>query len=103
MYIITYYLYLIMNFYLFLNSQPGFHHATSFTVRPESSSMELTSPRVISENHGAAVQDGHSFQSNWSVSGRTEMPEAGFRKIDGHDSSIMVNPSQGGDTLFREI
>ncbi|ESR46868.1 hypothetical protein CICLE_v10003334mg [Citrus x clementina] len=79
------------------NISAGFHHATSFTVRPEISSMELSSPRVISENHGAAVQDGHSFQSNWSVSGRTEMPEAGFRKIDGHDSSIMVNPSQGGN------
>ena len=62
--------------------------------------MELVSPRVVSENHGTA---GHSFQSNWSVSGHKEMPDVGVRKMDPHDSNIMVNPSQGGDNSSIEI
>ncbi|KAJ0025677.1 hypothetical protein Pint_08654 [Pistacia integerrima] len=78
-------------------SQPGKHHASPYTVRPEGSSMELVSPRVISENHGTGVQGGHSFQSNWPVSTRAEIPEVGVRKIDGHDNNIMLNPSQGGN------
>lgn len=61
--------------------------------------MELTSPRIISENHGT----GHSFQSNWSVSGRAEMPEIGVRKIDSHDGNMVVNPSQGCNTSFDDI
>ncbi|KAL5844711.1 hypothetical protein ACOSQ4_010669 [Xanthoceras sorbifolium] len=78
-------------------SHPGKHHSAPFTVRPEGSSMELVSPRVVSETHGTAGQGGHSFQSNWSVSGHPEMPEIGVRKMDAHDSNLMVNPSQGGN------
>ncbi|KAK9271180.1 hypothetical protein L1049_026769 [Liquidambar formosana] len=77
-------------------SQPGNHHATPFTMKPESSQLELVSPRIKPENHGTTVQTGHAFQSSWAVSGCTDMSEVGERKVDCFDNNIMVDPSQGG-------
>ncbi|KAL6216684.1 hypothetical protein ACLB2K_009904 [Fragaria x ananassa] len=70
--------------------------ATPFTAKHESHPMELVSPRVNSENQGNSVQSGYMFQSNRAVTGSTEMLEAGTRRVDGYDSNIAVNPTQGG-------
>lgn len=75
------------------------HHPGPYSVRPDSHSMELVSPRVTSENHGTAAQGGHPFQSNRAVSGGTEMSEVGLRKADGGDVNMVVDPSHGGDML----
>ncbi|KAJ9674235.1 hypothetical protein PVL29_023657 [Vitis rotundifolia] len=75
-------------------SQPGKPHA--FTKKSESSTLELVSPRVKLENHGTALQSGHGFQSNWAVSGSTEMPEVGVRKTDGYDNSMVAGLPSGG-------
>ncbi|KAG2699014.1 hypothetical protein I3843_07G173000 [Carya illinoinensis] len=75
-------------------SQPGKQHPAPFSMKNESSSMELVSPRMKLDNHANTVHCGYSFQSNWAVSG--EMPEVGGRKVDGYDSSAGLDPSQGG-------
>lgn len=60
--------------------------------------MELISPRLKSDNHGAVAQGGHAFLSNRAISGCTEMPEVGTRQIDGSDINMVVETSQGGET-----
>ncbi|KAF3952948.1 hypothetical protein CMV_021559 [Castanea mollissima] len=77
-------------------SQPGKHHPAPFPVKHESSSRELVSPRMKPDNHMNTAQGGYSFQSNWAVSGSTEMPEIGARKVDGYDNKAVIDPSQGG-------
>lgn len=77
-------------------SQPGKHHPAPFSVKHESSSMDHVSPRMKPDNHLNTGQGGYSFQSNWAVSGCTEMPEVGLRKVDGYDNKVVVDPSQGG-------
>lgn len=77
-------------------SQQRMHHPGPYSVRPDSHSMELVSPRVTSENHATAAQGGHPFQSNRAVSGGTEMSEVGLRKADGGDVNMVVDPSHGG-------
>lgn len=74
--------------------------ATPFTVKHESYSRELVSPRLKSENQGNSVQSGYMFQSNRAVTGSTEILEAGTRKVDGYDGNLAVNSTQGGDHLF---
>lgn len=65
--------------------------------------MDHVSPRMKPDNHLNIGQGGYSFQSNWAVSGCTEIPEVGLRKVDGYDNKVVVDPSQGGDKLFIEI
>lgn len=83
-------------------SQPGKHHPAPFPVKHESSSRELVSPRMKPDNHINTAQGGYSFQSNWAVSGSTEMPEIGVRKVDGYDNKVVVDPSQGGSSGTAE-
>lgn len=65
--------------------------------------MELVSPRMKLENHGMALQSGHGFQSNWAVSGCTEMSEVGVRKTDGSDNNMVVGLPPGGETIHIQI
>lgn len=74
----------------------GNHHATPLKIKPESSPLELVSPRIKPENNGTALQPGHAFRSTWTVSGSTDMPEIGVRKYDCYDDSMIVDPSHGG-------
>ncbi|PON91107.1 Splicing factor-like protein [Trema orientale] len=80
-------------------SQQRMHLPTSFSVRPEGHSMELVSPGVKSENHGTVAQGGHAFLSNRAISGCSEMPEVGTRKVDGSDINMVMDASQGGNHL----
>ncbi|XWS24124.1 hypothetical protein CRYUN_Cryun28dG0073900 [Craigia yunnanensis] len=64
-----------------------------------SSSMELVSPKLRVENHGAAAPGAHPFQSNWPASGCTEMPEGGVRKVDGYDNNLIADPEPGGGAV----
>lgn len=86
-----------------LNSQPGKHHPAPFSIKHESSSMELVSPRIKPDNHATTAQGGYSFQSNWAVSGCVEMPEVGVRKVDGYENNMVLDPSQGGDILLIDF
>ena len=86
-----------------MNSQPGKHIPAPFPVKHESSSRELVSPRMKPDNHINTAQGGYSFQSNWAVSGSTEMPEIGARKVDGYENKVVVDPSQGGDKLYIKM
>ncbi|KAA8537846.1 hypothetical protein F0562_027574 [Nyssa sinensis] len=77
-------------------SQPGKHHVSSLSVKPENSTLELVSPRINPENRVTTMQSGHAFHSNWNAFGCMEAPEVGVRKVDSYDNNPIVNPSQGG-------
>ncbi|OVA09366.1 RNA recognition motif domain [Macleaya cordata] len=77
-------------------SQPGRHNSTPFISQSESTAHELVSPGIQLDNRGTTVQGGHPFQSNWPVSGYTEMLDVGTRKVEnigGYDNNMAVDLS----------
>ncbi|KAH6832738.1 nucleic acid binding protein [Perilla frutescens var. hirtella] len=54
-------------------SNPAMHHGPAPLVRPDVSSLELTSPRMSQENCGPSVQTAHAFQSTWTGGGIMEV------------------------------
>ncbi|PIN03126.1 hypothetical protein CDL12_24344 [Handroanthus impetiginosus] len=58
-------------------SEPAKHHGAAPLVRPDVSSLDLTSPRVSQENCGPMMQTSHSFQSNWTAGGVVEVGRTG--------------------------
>lgn len=62
---------------LCLISNPAKHHVTAPLVRPDSSSMELPSPRISQENHGPMMQTPHVFPSTWTGGGVMEVGRTG--------------------------
>ena len=81
-----------------LYSKPGHQNTVSFSVKPEMNSMELVSPRIISENHTSGMQSAPLPHSNWHFPGSREMSEVGARKPDGYDN-LSQDPHQGGSVL----
>ncbi|KAF8410212.1 hypothetical protein HHK36_002734 [Tetracentron sinense] len=73
-------------------SQSRDHHTAPFLLKSESTTHELVSPRVKLENRGTTMQSGHAFQSNWTVSGYTDMLEVGGRNVENVD--MVANLSQ---------
>ncbi|KAL6511544.1 hypothetical protein OROGR_021141 [Orobanche gracilis] len=78
------------NFFQLEFSNSAKHHATASLLRPNSSSLELTSPRISQGNSGPMMQTAYTYQSTWSGGGisevgRTEQslmygkPESGMR------------------------
>ncbi|KAL0291066.1 UNVERIFIED_CONTAM: hypothetical protein Sangu_2547100, partial [Sesamum angustifolium] len=56
---------------------PANPHVTTPSIRPESSSLELTSPRISQEHCGPMMQGVHPFQSTWTAGGIVEIGRSG--------------------------
>lgn len=70
---------------------------------PESSAPELISPSMKTENYRATTQGGYASHSSWTVPVTTDLPEAGLRKVETYDNNMVVDPSQGGDDLSKNL
>ncbi|XP_011069792.1 uncharacterized protein LOC105155596 [Sesamum indicum] len=56
---------------------PANPHVTTPSVRPDSSSLELTSPRISQEHCGSMMQSANPFQSTWTAGGIVEIGRSG--------------------------
>ncbi|KAI3465268.1 hypothetical protein Pfo_021931 [Paulownia fortunei] len=72
-------------------SNPAKHHVTAPLVRPDSSSLELTSPRISQENCGPMMQTARTFQSTWTGGGIVEVGRTG-----GTEQSWMYGKPESG-------
>ncbi|XP_057794294.1 uncharacterized protein LOC131010671 isoform X2 [Salvia miltiorrhiza] len=92
----------------FSNSQ--MHHGPAPSVRPDVSSLELTSPRMSLENCVPPMQPAYAFQSTWTAGGMMEVGRTGaaeqswmYGRLEsgmhsGHTSGPSIPPPQPAQT-----
>ncbi|GFP84099.1 flowering time control protein fpa [Phtheirospermum japonicum] len=71
------------NFFHIEFSSPTTHHVTAPLLRPDSCSLELTSPRMSQGNSGLMMQTARTYQSTWAGRGTEQSwmygkPESGM-------------------------
>ncbi|KAJ6851909.1 uncharacterized protein M6B38_257905 [Iris pallida] len=79
----------------------SYHSSFTYKPEPEHSIHELVSPRVLAEKNASQIHNMHAFQSSWSRTSSSEMPELRSRRVKELGSSTPLDHSFAGPATPR--